>query len=808
MSANRCSRTFTSWSLCVKLRRCGRRPVSCQSQTHHHCKSSSPESTSIMRYRVVTTYLMYLLLVPSLAQELKARVVGGTAVAGRLEIFYDGTWNTVCDRGFGQEEALVACRMLGFNSTTAVAVGSVKYGEGSGPILFGELRCVGHETSLAQCRHSGLYMHYCEHWEDVGVMCNFTEQLKARVVGGTAEAGRLEIFHDGTWNTVCNYRFGQKEALVACRMLGFNSTTAAAVWSDKYGEGSGLILFSNLQCVGNETSLGQCKYWGLYKHECEHWLDVGVACNITQQLKARVVNGTAEAGRLEIFYDGTWNTVCDRGFGQKEALVACRMLGFNSTIAIPVWSNKYGEGSGPILFSNLQCVWNETSLAQCQHWGLYRHNCEHSDDIGVACIFTQQLRARVVGGTAEAGRLEIFYAGTWNTVCGSWFGHEEALVACRMLGFNSTTAVAVGSDKYGAGSGDILFNNLRCVGNETSLALCQHRGLYTHNCEHWEDVGVMCYINPPEMPFLLIDNQTTVNCTTNVNNSVDFTCRVGAGIVESLELLKVTRNGLQIVQGLSTSSPSFRIQKAGCGDSGIYYCRAGNTLGQTNSTSVQLSVLCSPEWASDTLATTTELKVTEGLEGQTTFEVMASPVPTIDGYISHHEKMNSSSQEKPVRSDLFTGKCEQKTPDLHLATCTVYVTQATPTDTGLYSVHVSNSKGAMTVTFQLRVTACRDNLTECPSLASRCGEHFVQEFCWKTCSGCRKQTSRSMEYAFSPSLPLSLSRILSNSSAVINLLLSSFLSPLQYLFCLLFKQTQNESNIAKFSKKKEAPKKF
>ncbi|XP_025103073.1 uncharacterized protein LOC112569483 [Pomacea canaliculata] len=273
---------------------------------------------------------------------------------------------------------------------------------------------------------------------------------------------------------------------------------------------------------------------------------------------------------------------------------------------------------------------------------------------------------------------------------------------------------------------------------------------------HWarnmfaDRVWTLRVMYPPEMPSLLVDNQTTVNYTTNVNNSVDFTCTVSPGNVQSLELLKVTRNGSQIVQGRSTSSLSFRIEEARCADSGIYYCRAGNTLGQTNSTSVHLNLLCSPEWASDTLATTTELKVTEGLEGQTTFEVMASPVPTIDGFISHQEDSNSSAQEKPVRSDLFTGKCEQKTPDLHLATCTVYVTQATPTDTGLYSVHVSNSMGAMNVTFELRVIACRDNLTDCPSLARGCGEHFVQELCWKTCSGCRKQTSNhtSKEYPF------------------------------------------------------------
>ncbi|XP_025103066.1 deleted in malignant brain tumors 1 protein-like isoform X2 [Pomacea canaliculata] len=659
-----------------------------------------------MRYRVVTTYLMYLLLVPSLAQQFTARVVGGTAKAGRLEIFYNGTWGTVCRRGFGQKEALVACRMLGFNSTTVAAVGSAKYGEGSGHIMFSDLRCVGHETSLAQCKHLGFYIHICEHWQDVGVACNITQELTARVVGGTAEAGRLEIFHHGTWNTVCRKGFREEEALVACRMLGFNNTTAAAVWSPKYGAGSGPILFGYLRCVGNETSLAQCRHLGLYKHYCTHREDVGVSCSLTQQFRARVVGGTAEAGRLEIFYDGTWNTVCRHGFGQKEALVACRMLGFNSTTAAAVGSAKYGEGSGPVLFDRLQCLGNETSLAQCKYPGLYRHHhCRHSEDIGISCNITQKLTARVVGGTPKAGRLEILYDGTWNTVCDDGFGQEEALVACRMLGFNSTTAVAVRSNKYGPGSGPVMFNFLRCEGNETSLVLCRHWGLYIHDCSHWHDVGVECNFYPPETPSLLVDNQTTVNYTTNVNNSVDFTCEVSPGNVQSLELMKVTRNSLQILQGLSTSSLSFRIERAGCGDSGIYYCRAGNTLGQTNSTSVHLNVLCSPQWASDTLATTTELKVTEGLEGQTTFEVMASPAPTVDGFIYHQEDSNSSAQEKPVRSDLFTGKCEQKTPDLHLATCTVYVTQATPTDTGLYSVHVSNSMGAMNVTFELSVTS-------------------------------------------------------------------------------------------------------
>ncbi|XP_025103069.1 deleted in malignant brain tumors 1 protein-like [Pomacea canaliculata] len=438
-----------------------------------------------MRYRVVTTYLMYLLLVPNLAQEFRARVVGGTAEAGRLEIFYDGDWNTVCDDGFGQEEALVACRMLGFNSTIAVAVGSAKYGAGSGDILFDELQCVGNETSLEQCQQSGLYRDNCEHWQDAGVMCNFsqetTQQFRVRVVGGTAEAGRLEILYDGTWNTVCDYGFRQEEALVACRMLGINSTTAVAVGSAKYGAGSGPILFSDLRCVGNETSLAQCTHWGLYRHDCEHSEDVGVMCNFTQQMSARVVGGTADAGRLEILYDGTWGTVCEDGFGQREALVACRMLGFNSTTAVSVGSAKYGAGSGPVMFSNLQCVGNETSLAQCEHWGLYRQDCEHWQDVGVMCNITTPMTARLYGGTSKAGRLEISVNGEWTTVCEGGFGQSEIEVACRMLGFNSTTQAAVKYLLLNDGS-RFQFGYIKCQGMETNLQQCDIGQLNKSNC--------------------------------------------------------------------------------------------------------------------------------------------------------------------------------------------------------------------------------------------------------------------------------------------------------------------------------------
>ena len=100
----------------------------------------------------------------------------------------------------------------------------------------------------------------------------------------------------------------------------------------------------------------------------------------------RLVNGGASYGRVEVYYNGQWGTVCDDYWDIKDANVVCRQLGFSRASSAP-HSARYGQGSGRIWMDDVKCRGDEASLLHCTHrgWG-QSSGCSHSEDASVICV--------------------------------------------------------------------------------------------------------------------------------------------------------------------------------------------------------------------------------------------------------------------------------------------------------------------------------------------------------------------------------------------------------------------------------------
>ncbi|XP_024145323.1 neurotrypsin [Oryzias melastigma] len=440
------------------------------------------------------------------------RLQGGRSkLDGRVEVYLSGVWGSVCSNDWGDEDAAVVCRQLDEGiSGRARAVPLFRTSKTR--IHWKEVQCQGEEPDLLHCPKTTWNGEEC--LTAAAVTCiqqKTVVTLPMRLVGGESESeGTVEVFHAGQWGSICDDQWDDSDAEVVCRQLGLSG--AARAWGQAhFGKSSGRVWLDEVRCTGNELSLEQCakSAWG--EHNCLHSEDAGVSCLPLTDGATRLVGGAgSHVGRLEVFYQGQWGTVCDDGWTKFNTLVVCRQLGYRigETLLlegpdIPP-GPRFGVGSGPILLDDVNCTGKEPSLLLCNRREWLRHDCTHQEDVHIACnpeingeSLPTSFPVRLAGGeSTKEGRVELYLFGQWGTVCDDGWTDQDAEVVCRQLGYSGTAKARLMA-YFGEGTGPIHMDNVNCLGGERSIADCIKQMPGTHNCRHSEDAGVICDYGEP-----------------------------------------------------------------------------------------------------------------------------------------------------------------------------------------------------------------------------------------------------------------------------------------------------------------------
>ncbi|CAI9178413.1 unnamed protein product [Rangifer tarandus platyrhynchus] len=393
---------------------------------------------------------------------IKARLVGGEhSCAGRLEVRRGLTWGTVCDADLDLATAHLVCRELQCGTAVSTPKGA-HFSQGSGLMWTEAFCCVGNESLLFHCPR-GLG-HQCGHGQDAGLRCSAGLRARAQRPGGRALRGR-----------------------------------AGRIWMDE------------LACEGHEAALWRCPSGGWGRHDCGHKEDAGVLCSESVALRLR--GGAGPCARwLDVFHNGTWGAVCSNALKDASLSIICQQLGCGEQ----GWLESRLDHSslGTSWVDNIQCRrLRNSTLWQCPSAPWHPHSCTHGEEVWITCAGSsgtttqdsgEVLNCSSMGSCPEegelcvcggedrcSGRVELWQAGSWGTVCDDSWDLADAEVVCWQLGCGRAVGALAGA-AFRPGLGPVWLDEVGCQGNKASLWGCPAEPWGRGDCGHKEDAGVRC----------------------------------------------------------------------------------------------------------------------------------------------------------------------------------------------------------------------------------------------------------------------------------------------------------------------------
>ena len=103
-----------------------------------------------------------------------------------------------------------------------------------------------------------------------------------RLFGGDSEnEGRVEIYYNNIWGTVCNTYWGSSDSDTVCRQLGYTGSTQNYHFTF-FGNVNSPIWMDRVSCGTLDACLGKCSFTGFGNNRCQHSQDIFVNCSGTR----------------------------------------------------------------------------------------------------------------------------------------------------------------------------------------------------------------------------------------------------------------------------------------------------------------------------------------------------------------------------------------------------------------------------------------------------------------------------------------------------------------------------------------------
>ncbi|TKS92384.1 Deleted in malignant brain tumors 1 protein Hensin [Collichthys lucidus] len=308
-----------------------------------------------------------------------------------------------------------------------------------------------------------------------------------------------------------------------------------------------------------------------------HYLAMGV------QIRLSGSRSTRCSGRVEIYHNRVWGTVCDDDWDLNDAQVVCRQLDCGTALSAPQ-SAHFGQGTGQIWLDDVACSGSESSLTECRHTRFGTHNCNHGEDAGVICSVSFPKPSISMNPVGEV---------TWG---------QDVSITCSIstqhLGGTFILQKTSGSFRKTQTS------NTNSATFSISQVTFDNEGSYQCRCE--KRGSSQSYSSPLSDPIRLSVTVSLPKPSISMNpvgditwgQDVSITCSISTQVLGGTFVLQKNSGSFRKTQTSSTNSATFSIPQVDFNNEGLYQCQYEKSSSSKNfmspqSDSVRLSITVS-----------------------------------------------------------------------------------------------------------------------------------------------------------------------------------------------------------------------